>query len=59
VATAFWPQGLQEEVGDPVVLVPETTPDEQAALEASDYRVFHSVEALRSYVSNIHADRAA
>ncbi|MGX4688835.1 GmrSD restriction endonuclease domain-containing protein [Streptomyces sp. JNUCC 63] len=59
VATAFWPQGLQEEVGDPVVLVPETTPDEQAALEASDYRVFHSVDSMRRYVGNIHADQAA
>ncbi|MEU9568782.1 hypothetical protein AB0D62_02610 [Streptomyces massasporeus] len=59
VATAFWPQGLQEEVGDPVVLVPETTPDEQAALEATDYRMFHSVDALRRYVGNMHADQAA
>jgi hypothetical protein len=46
-------------VGDPVVLVLETTPDEQAALEASDYRVFHSMDALRRYVGNIHTDQVA
>jgi hypothetical protein len=33
--------------------------DEQAALEASDYRVFHSVDVMARYVGNIHADQAA
>jgi hypothetical protein len=59
VAVASWPQGLQEEMGDPVVLVPETTPEEQVALEASDFRVFHSVQALSRYVDNLHAGQAA
>ncbi|MBJ6640367.1 DUF262 domain-containing protein [Streptomyces sp. DHE7-1] len=59
VAVAFWPQGLQEEMGDPVVLVPETTPAEQAALEASEYRVFHSVASLSRYIDNIQGGQAA
>ncbi|MFR9788538.1 DUF262 domain-containing protein [Streptomyces sp. MB22_4] len=58
VAVAFWPQGLQAEAGDPVVLVPETASDEQAALEASDYRVFHSVRALSRYIDNLRVSQA-
>ncbi|MFD4510186.1 DUF262 domain-containing protein [Streptomyces sp. NPDC058457] len=55
VAAAYWPQGLQEEVGAPVVLVLDPTAKEQGALEASDYRVFHSADALRQYVRNMRA----
>ncbi|MBB1255864.1 DUF262 domain-containing protein [Streptomyces sp. OF3] len=58
VAAAYWPHGLQDEVGGPVVLVTDTTSAEQEALEASDYRVFHSADALRRYVRNIRADHA-
>ncbi|MCT9138356.1 GmrSD restriction endonuclease domain-containing protein [Streptomyces violarus] len=58
VAAAYWPQGLQEELGAPVVLTTETTPMEQEALEASDYRLFHSTDALRRYVSNLRAEHA-
>ena len=57
VAAAYWSQGLQEEVGAPVVLVLDPTAAEQGALEASDYRVFHSAEALRQYVRNMRAQR--
>ncbi|MFK4146876.1 DUF262 domain-containing protein [Streptomyces sp. NPDC004065] len=59
VAAAFWPQGLQEEMGDPVILVPETAPEEQALLEAGEYRVFHSVDALRRYVGKLQVEQAA
>ncbi|MER6736739.1 GmrSD restriction endonuclease domain-containing protein [Streptomyces puniciscabiei] len=59
IADAYWPQGLQEEMGVPVVLAHDTTPGEQEALEASDYRVFHSAEALRQYVRNVRADYSA
>ncbi|GGX06624.1 hypothetical protein GCM10010297_30230 [Streptomyces malachitofuscus] len=53
VAAAYWPQGLQEEVGTPVVLAPDTTAEELAALEAGDYRVFHSADALRQFVDHV------
>ncbi|MFD5797803.1 hypothetical protein ACFWIO_30610 [Streptomyces diastatochromogenes] len=53
IAAAYWPHGLQEEVGTPVVLATDTTPAEQEALEASDYRVFHSADALSRYVRNM------
>jgi hypothetical protein len=59
VATAFWPQGLQDEVGAPVVLIQNPTAAEQAALEACDFRVFHSPDALRRYVDNLRADYVA
>lgn len=59
IATAFWPQGLQAEVGTPVVLTQDPAPAEQAALEACGYRVFHSTEALRRYVENLRAEYRA
>ncbi|MFF6810213.1 hypothetical protein ACFZAG_10030 [Streptomyces sp. NPDC012403] len=59
IATAYWPHGLQEEVGGSVVLAIDTTPAEQAAMEASDYRVFHSADALRRYVRNMRAEHAS
>ncbi|WP_327390663.1 DUF262 domain-containing protein [Streptomyces microflavus] len=59
IATAYWPQGLQEEVGRSVVLAIDTTPTEQAAMEASDYRIFHSADALRRYVRNMRAEHAS
>ncbi|MDX3077499.1 GmrSD restriction endonuclease domain-containing protein [Streptomyces sp. MI02-7b] len=55
VAAAYWPHGLQEELGVPVVLAPDTTPEEQTALEAGDYRVFHSTDALRRYIAHLHS----
>ncbi|MGV9323119.1 GmrSD restriction endonuclease domain-containing protein [Streptomyces sp. NPDC003660] len=58
VAAAYWPHGLQEEIGGPVVLATDTTPAEQEALEANDYRVFHSADALRRYVRNIREDHS-
>lgn len=57
VAAAYWPQGLQEEVGMPVVLAPDTTKEEQAALEASDYRVFHSADSLRRFIDNLRSEQ--
>jgi hypothetical protein len=57
VAAAYWPQGLQEEVGGPVVLAPETTPAEQAALEAGGFRVFHSAEALRRHIESLREEQ--
>ncbi|WP_326769096.1 hypothetical protein OG978_35230 [Streptomyces sp. NBC_01591] len=59
VAAAYWPQGLHGEVGVPVVQAPDTTPQEQAALEAGDYRVFHSTDALRRFIYNARVEQAA
>ena len=50
VAEAFWPNGLQEGMGSPVVL--ELDPEEanEDGLAALGYHVFTSVQALRDYV---------
>jgi len=52
VAEAFWPKGLQEELGDPVVL--ELDPDDAdlPRLEELKIRVFTSVDALLRFVDN-------
>jgi hypothetical protein len=50
IAEAYWPRGLQEGLGEPVVLELELTAAFDARLQALGYRVFSSVEALRSYV---------
>ncbi|MFF1679785.1 DUF262 domain-containing protein [Streptomyces sp. NPDC058256] len=57
VAAAFWPQGLWAEGAVPVVLAPDTSETEQAALEAGDYRIFHSTDALRGYIRNVRAEQ--
>ena len=59
IAAAYWPQGLQEEVGAPVVLAPDTTAEEQAALEAGDYRVFHSTDALRRHIGHLRSEQVS
>ncbi|QLH23647.1 DUF262 domain-containing protein [Streptomyces sp. Rer75] len=59
IAAALWPHGLQKEVGVPVVLALDTTATEQAALEACDFRVFHSAESLRRYVDNVRTEYTA
>ncbi|MDT9693382.1 hypothetical protein Q5762_34670, partial [Streptomyces sp. P9(2023)] len=45
--------GFRVENGSPVVLAPGVTADEQKALEAADYRVFHSTEALRLHIEHL------
>lgn len=52
VAEAFWPKGLQEELGDPVVL--ELDPDhaDLPRLEELKIRVFTSVDALLRFVEH-------
>jgi hypothetical protein len=52
VAEAFWPKGLQEELGDPLVL--ELDPDDAdlPRLEELNYQVFTSVDALLGFVEN-------
>jgi Protein of unknown function DUF262 len=52
VAEAFWPKGLQEELGDPVLL--ELDPDDAdlPRLEELGYKVFTSTDALLGFVEN-------
>ncbi|MDP7724181.1 hypothetical protein [Mycobacterium sp. TY814] len=52
VAEAFWPEGLQQGIGSPVVL--ELDPDDAdlPRLEELGYQVFTSVDALLGFVDN-------
>lgn len=62
VAAAFWPNGLQEGLGDPVVLLPDPDDTDQPGLAASGFLVFHQADALRAYVDKrrkVQADAPA
>ncbi|MET8349015.1 DUF262 domain-containing protein [Micromonospora sp. NPDC005206] len=50
VAEAYWPDGLQPGLGNPVVLELDANP-ELARMEELGYEVFTSVDALRGYVA--------
>ncbi len=52
VAEAFWPKGLQEELGDPVVLELDPEDADLPRLEELKIRVFTSVDALLRFVDN-------
>lgn len=54
LAEAFWADGLQHGVGDPVIL--ELDPDEAdlPRLEELGYKVFTSVDALLGFVNNLN-----
>ncbi|MGB5112346.1 MAG: DUF262 domain-containing protein [Mycobacterium sp.] len=52
VAEAFWPKGLQEELGDPVVLELDPEDADLPRLEELKIRVFTSVDALLRFVEN-------
>ncbi|MGO9791610.1 MAG: DUF262 domain-containing protein [Solirubrobacteraceae bacterium] len=52
VAEAFWPKGLQEELGDPVVLELDPGDADLPRLEELKIRVFTSVDALLRFVEN-------
>lgn len=54
MAEAFWPDGLQHGVGDPVIL--ELDPDEAdlPRLEELGYKVFTSVDALLGFVNHLN-----
>ncbi len=52
VAEAFWPNGLQAGVGEPVVLELDADDADLPRLEELGYRVFTSVDALLGFVEN-------
>jgi hypothetical protein len=57
VAEAVWPDGLQEGIGEPVVLEYELDDDSQAKLASLGYRAFPTVESLREHVERQMAER--
>ncbi|NMN97827.1 GmrSD restriction endonuclease domain-containing protein [Antrihabitans stalactiti] len=52
MAEAFWPDGLQHGVGDPVVLELDPEEADLPRLEELGYKVFTSVDALLGFVEN-------
>ena len=50
VAEAYWPRGLQEGLGDPVVLELDPEEADEDALSALGFHVFTTVQGLRDYV---------
>lgn len=50
LAEAYWPIGLQEGIGDPVVLELDPDSADEDALEALGMHVFTTIEGLREYV---------
>nr|MDT0663338.1 DUF262 domain-containing protein [Micromonospora sp. DSM 115978] len=57
VAEAYWPDGLQPGLGNPVVLELDANP-ELARMEELGYEVFTSVDALRGYVARRNEEAA-
>lgn len=53
VAEAHWPRGLQEGLGDPVVLELDPEESELEALSILGYKVFTTVESFRKYVGRL------
>lgn len=53
VAEAFWPNGLQEGIGDPVVLDLDTETLDGPRLETLGYSVFTSCRSLREFVQRV------
>jgi len=58
VAEAFWPDGLQHGVGEPVVLELDAEGVDLPRLEELGYKVFTSVDALLGFVENESAAAA-
>lgn len=58
VAKAFWPDGLQPGLGDPVVLELDGAAADTARLEELGYQVFTSIDALRGYAARRSAESA-
>ena len=50
IAEAVWPHGLQEGLGEKVVLELDEDDFDEDALAALGYRVFTSIAALREFV---------
>lgn len=53
VAEAFWPRGLQEGLGDPVVLELDPEAAELEGLSVLGYKVFTTIGSLREYVERM------
>ena len=57
-AEALWPNGLQEGIGDPVVLeLDQLEPETEARLVELGYRVFPSIDSLKRFVETMARER--
>lgn len=54
VAEAFWENGLQEGIGQSIVLELDTDALDEDALQALGYTIFTSCSSLREYVTRAH-----
>ncbi len=53
VAEAHWPSGLQEGLGQPVVLELDPDDADEDALASLGYRTFATISGLRHYVERL------
>jgi hypothetical protein len=58
IAEAFWPDGLQQGIGEPVVLELDADDADLPRMEELGYKVFTSVDALLGFVENESAAAA-
>lgn len=56
VAEAYWPNGLQEGIGHPVVLELDPEEADEETLAALGIHVFTTVHGLRGYVERLHSE---
>ncbi|MCZ2804836.1 DUF262 domain-containing protein [Modestobacter sp. VKM Ac-2983] len=59
VAEAFWPAGLQEGMGSPVVLELDPEQADEEGLSALGYHVFMTSQGLRDYVDRLGQDEVS
>jgi hypothetical protein len=57
-AEAFWENGLQEGIGQPIVLELDTDALDEDGIQALGYKVFTSCASLREYVGRRHEGAA-
>jgi len=55
IAEAAWPQGLQEGLGEKVVLQLNEDDFDEDGLAALGYRIFTSTQAVREFVGRLSA----
>lgn len=53
IAEAYWPDGLQPGLGNPVILELDKTDTDQELLQDLDAKVFYSIRRLKRYVQSI------
>jgi len=59
VAEAYWPSGLQEGLGHPVILELDPDDADEDAMAAQGVHVFTTVQGLRDYVERLAKEASA